>query len=342
MALTRRRFVLGSAILVAAGCVRQGPQAGGPASAYNELFRLERSGNKGRILVLMPATKQTREVWTGLSDELGREYALVAVRVDGREDAGTVTRAIVENTPRAIVLMNNPTVAAYAAYQAAQPRGTGFPPAVIVMTSFLDGQPFRIQRATGISYEVPLITVVTNLRKLLNTPIRRVGVVRRVRLREFVERQALLATHEGISVEQEVVSASPNAAELKRALRLVRQRSDALWVLNDDRLLTPQLIGDAWFPGVSERPFIPTIVGAAPLVSPVQSFGTFAMLPDHTALGVQAASLLFDLADADWILESTARAQLPLSTTTSIDLVQAREHFVLREGALTQVDRIVK
>jgi hypothetical protein len=189
---------------------------------------------------------------------------------------------------------------------------------------------------------VPLITVVTNLRKLLNTPIRRVGVVRRARLRDFVERQAGLAAHERISVEQEVVSESPNPSELKRALRLVRQRSDVLWVLNDDRLLSPRLIGDAWLPGVSERPFTPTIVGAAALVSSAQSFGTFAVLPDHTALGVQAASLLFDLADSHWTLEPTARPQLPLSTTTSIDLVQAKERFVLREGALAQVDRIVK
>jgi hypothetical protein len=232
-------------------------------------------------------------------------------------------------------------VAAYAAYQRAQPADRVFPPAVIVMSSFLEGQQLPVENATGIAYEVPLITVVTNLRKLVRAPIQRVGVVRRAELRQFVARQAALARHERIGVEEEIVSASPNASELKRAIRRVRLRADALWVLNDDRLLTPQLIGDAWLPGVSERPWIPTIVGAAPLVVPGQSFGTFAVLPDHTALGTQTASLLYDLADADWRLVPGARTQLPLSTTTSIDLRQASERFALRDGALSHVDRVM-
>ena len=35
------------------------------------------------------------------------------------------------------------------------------------MTSFLEGHPSQIASATGISYEVPLITAVTNLRKVI-------------------------------------------------------------------------------------------------------------------------------------------------------------------------------
>jgi hypothetical protein len=315
------------------------PQADG---AYKELFRLDAPEAKGTILVLMPDTPQTKEVWTALSDELRRAYSLVAVQVEARTDVDTVATAIARHSPQAIVLMNNPTVSAYAEYQKRASGGSRFPPAIIVMTSFLDGQAGAVQHSTGISYEVPLITVVTNLRRLIATPITRVGVVRKSQFRPFVDRQAKLAAAERIVVEQEEVGPSPNASELKRALRSVRQRSDVLWILNDDHLLSPRLIVDAWLPGVSERPWIPTIVGAAPLVSPQESFGTFAVLPDHAALGVQAASLLFDLADNEWNLEPDAGMQLPLSTTTTIDLAQAKERFRLREGALTHVDRILK
>jgi hypothetical protein len=290
----------------------------------------------------MPATPQTKEVWTGLSDELGKSYDLTAVEVATKSDVDIVRTALERHRPVAIVLMNNPTVAAYAEYQRSCPPNTQFPAAVIVMTSFLDGQPNVIQNGTGIAYEIPLITVVTNLRKVLATPMHRIGVVRRAQLRTFVERQAKLAAHEKIQVEQEEVGPSPNPSELKRALRLVRQRSDALWVLNDDHLLSPRLIVEAWLPGVTERPWIPTIVGAAPLVLPGESFGTFAVLPDHTALGVQAASLLFDLADEDWKIEPGARIALPVSTTTTLDLPQVKERFTLRDGALSQVDKILK
>jgi hypothetical protein len=167
-------------------------------------------------------------------------------------------------------------------------------------------------------------------------------VVVRGPLLGFVHRQASLASREQIRVNTETVSATPNPSELKRAIRRVKQRADALWILNDDHLLTSRLIADGWLPGLDERPFRPTIVGAASLVSAAQSFGTFAVLPDHTALGSQAASVLFDIADNDWKLPEGTEIQLPLSTTTTMDLVQVRERFALQADALTQVDRIVE
>jgi putative ABC transport system substrate-binding protein len=157
-----------------------------------------------------------------------------------------------------------------------------------------------------------------------------------------VERQAVLAQREQIRVLQERVGMNPNPSELKRALRRLKDRVDALWILNDDHLLTPRLITEAWVPGLNERPWNPAIVGAAALVSPEHSFGTFAVLPDHTALGSQAASLMFDIADNGWALPDDSSVQLPLSTTTTVDLVQVRERFRLREDALRQVDRVLE
>jgi hypothetical protein len=239
-----------------------------------------------------------------------------------------------------MVLMNNPTVAAYRSFQRAA-GATRFPPAVIVMTSFLSGHLTHVVSATGVSYEVPLITVVTNLRKVIASPIERVGVILRSPQRAFVQREAELARREQITVTEQEVSADPNWSELRWALRRLKGRVDALWILNDDRLLSPRLITEGWLPGLNERPYCPSIVGAASLVSSAQSFGTFAVLPDHAALGAQAAGLLFDLAENGWTVAPDAQVQLPLSTTTTVDLVQAKKRFSLREDALRQVDHIL-
>jgi hypothetical protein len=343
MALTRRCFLTALPFCAGAMLACSGPARNRkPDGAYAELFVVKPEQRpRGTILVCMPETRQTKEVWLGLNDELGRDFELVAVRLGGRGGASIIAQGVQRHRPAGLVLMNNPTVTAYRELQRTT-RPQHFPPAVVVMTSFLDEYQRQVADWVGISYEVPLITVVTNLRKLIATPIERVGVIHRTRFSGFVSRQASLARREQISVFPQPVSDNPNPSELKWALRRLKQQADAIWVLNDDRLLTPLLITEGWLPGLNERPFKPTIVGAASLVSPANSFGTFAMLPDHTALGVQAANLVFDLADNHFAIGQAGETQLPLSTTTTVDLVQARERFNLRADALKQVDRILQ
>ncbi|HEY6079956.1 MAG TPA: hypothetical protein VIW29_14180 [Polyangiaceae bacterium] len=344
MALTRRSFIAGVPALAGAGLLGCTAAVGERESATtgNVLYatRAAKAGSKS-ILVCMPDTRQTSEVWRGLSDELASEYELVALRAEGSNVSATIAGGIKRYQPSGLVLMNNPTVDGYRRLQA-QAKSTAFPPSVIVMSSFLEGNQAKLRGATGISYEVPLITVVTNLRKLIATPIDRIGVVHRPSLAGFVRRQAALAGREQTAVVSEEVSQAPNSSEIKRALRRLKQRCDAIWVLNDDRLLTPRLLADGWLHGLNEPRWVPTIVGAASLVSPSQSFGTFAVLPDHTALGGQAASLLLDIADNGWQLPGSGAAQLPLSTTTTVDLSQAKERFALRPSALAQVDKVLE
>jgi hypothetical protein len=342
MALSRRRFLLSVPLTgLGAACSSSAPLLRGAGGGVELATSTPPGPSKGTILVAMPETVQTREVWTGLRDELQRDYHLVAVRIDGPDAAPDLAAAMARHQPNGVVLMNNPTVAAYRAYQ--QQCGLKqFPPAIVVMTSFFDGHLAQIVTATGISYEIPLITVVTNLRKVIASPVEKVGVIVRPSLRGFVERQAAIAAREMIQVIEQPVSASPNSSEIKWALRKLKHRIDALWILNDDRLLTPRLIVEGWLPGLNERPYYATIVGAAGLVSARQSFGTFAVLPDHTALGVQAASMIFDLADNHWALPAGSDVQLPVSTTTTVDLVQVRERFSLRADGLQHVDRIVE
>lgn len=342
MALTRRDFVLSIplCILGSGACASTSQTLAAEGVVELATTAPEKTGSR-TIVVFMPETTQTKEVWTGLSDELGREFRLVAVRVDHASQSSIVAQAMSRYQPAGIVLMNNPTVRAYLHYQHAQPRGTGFPPAVIVMTSFVERESKTLVSATGISYEIPLITVMTNLRKLVKLEREKVGVVVREPIEPFVNEQIELAKREQVTVVVEKVSSDPNTSELKRALRNLKASADVLWILNDDRLLSPKLLADGWLPGLDERPWLPTIVGAGSLVSPVRSFGTFAVLPDHVALGAQAADMLLDIADNDWQLEPNPMVQLPLSTTTIMDLSQVKERFAMRDDALEQVDKIL-
>ena len=343
MALTRREFLSTLTLLsgLTLGC------AVGVKRTASSGRKLElgatRPENPGApvIIVCMPDTAQSREVWNGLSDELSHDYRLVAIQVERADESALIAAGIEQYRPSALLLMNNPTVGAYRKYQS-HANSRVFPPSVIVMTSFLEAQIERVIGATGITYEVPLITVMTNLRRLVKLTSERVGVIVREPLRAFISKQVALANRERIVAIQAVVSARPNASELKRAIRQLKDDVDVLWILNDDRLLTPQLISEGWLPGLDERPWLPTVVGARSLVSLGHSFGTLAVLPDHVSLGSQAANLLFDMADNGWQLPADAAVQLPLSTTVTIDLAQVKERFVMRADALEHVDRVLE
>ena len=339
MALTRRELLTlmaGSTALAACSGV---PIQSRGSRGYRELHK-NLSPGRETVLVCMPETSQTRQAWTGLNDELGQEFGLIAVRIEGRDDAAIIAEAVKRHRPASVVLMNNPTVTAYRRYESAL-KPTKRVPNVAIMTSFLQARRLG-PNATGVAYEIPLITSVTHLRKILAERIDRVGVIYRQSLARFVSEQRELAAREQITIVGEAVSEAPNESEIKRALRVLKNKTDAVWVLNDDHLLTPQLISKGWLPGLNERPWRPAIVGAESLVAAELSFGTFAVLPDHTELGTQAANVIFDIADEGWVLPSTYQTQAPLSIKTTLDLVQVRERFHLLPEALAHVDRVLK
>ncbi len=338
--MKRRSILVGISLsaLTASGCSSTAKQA--VIRPYREIEKANsKDGEAATVVVFMPNTAQAQEVWRGLRDEVSGEFNLIAVEAEG-DCQSSLAKGIDQHQPNAIVIMNNPTLSSYREYQRAN-AGQDFPPAFVVMTSFL-GQQSSLIATTGISYEVPLITVVTNLRKLVSTPVSRVGIIARPGLSGFIREQELLAQKEAVTAVVEQVSAQPNAAEIRRALRIIKQDCDAVWILNDNQLLTPRLISAGWVPGMNENPWLPVIVGAAPLVAPGANFGTFALVPDHPSLGAQLANMIFNLSDEDWILSETVAVEVPVSTVSTMDYGQATERLALRPDAVQKIDRVLR
>ncbi len=280
------------------------------------------------ILVVMPSKPQAERVWIGMKDELSSEFDLVVARFDDDASASDMSNAIRNATPVCVVLMNNSNVRLYRQYQQSQPEGTKFAPAVIVMTSFLQETVRSIKNATGISYEVPGVVQFVKLRSMIDAPVRKVGVVYRTQFSDFMATQRRLALRERIELVGYEVSRD-------------REHVDAIWVLNDNVLLSTPLLSSVWLTSVNPRHRIPVMVGVQTLVSKEYPVGTFAMLPDHVALGVQTANLIFDIADHDWKLEARDVA-LPISLRTVVDANEVRQQFVLKQGALDGVEQVTK
>lgn len=292
------------------------------------------------VLVVMPVSTDTYDVWRGLRDELADDFDIVTLRFDGTTTPQVIGAAIAATTPVCMVLMNNPTVRAYEQWQHAAPA-TAYPPTVVLMASFLSDLKGRITNAAGIAYEVPAITMFVNLRSFLDRPIRRIGVVYRRPLQAFIENQRKLAAIESFELIPFEVAAHPSVKELDRALHRLRDaKADAIWVPNDNGLFaTDEHIVSAWLPNL-EAARLPVAVGVRALVNARVAFGTFAVVPDHEAMGVQAASMILALASSGW--HADGKIALPISVKTVLDVARARRLFRLREDQVSRLDFVVQ
>jgi putative ABC transport system substrate-binding protein len=290
------------------------------------------------VFIAMPASPSFLEVRKSLVSEVRKTFDVRTFVVTPDTTAEELGAAIRRAKPACAVLMNNATMTLLRTYETSH-RGDRFPPTILLMASLIEEVQPTLEHATGIAYEVPGVTAFVNLRAVIDAPVRRVGVIYRPLLRKFVERQRRLAAREHIELVAVAVPTDVTAEGLRDALaQLIRGRKiDAIWMLNDNALVRDaQFLDDAWRAELREAK-VPLVVGAANLVDPASPLGTLAVVPDHEALGLQAANLIFELADDGWRVDAH-RVELPLSVKTVVDVKAARASFGLRPEALRHID----
>jgi hypothetical protein len=337
--LRRPLFVIACLLLALASCAGQSTSPA-PMTPTPRFDDAPRRAGKAAVLVVLPVSTHTREVWHTLRDELSTDFDVVTRTVHSETAAGELGREIARVRPRCIVLMGNLALNLYANHQKSQ-KGP-FPPGVVVMASFFEEQRSRLENTTGITYEIPGITTFVNLRSFIYRPVQRVGVLYRPLFKSYIKKQRELAAVEQVELVPVEVSTDPGPYEIRGALDdlIKKDRVDAIWVLNDNALLEPELIAKGWLKILHKHPTA-VVVGVGSLVDTRLHFGSFAMLPDHGALGVQTANLVFKLADEGWNAGATP-VELPLSVQSVVDLPWTRQHFQFREEALERIDRVVE
>ena len=294
------------------------------------------------LLLAMPPAADFQDVRRALITEVRKNFNVSTFLVTPGTAPADLAQAIARTSPACLVLMNNATVALYREYQETH-RDQPLPPAVVVMTLFLEEIQGNLKNTTGIAYEVPGVTAFVNLRSLIQAPIRRVGVVYRPAFRAFVERQKALAAREQIELVGAEVGKEVDGQGLRAALHslLASDKVDALWLLNDNELIkNTQFLDETWRAEIAAAK-VPLVVGVPNLVDPRTPLGSFAVVPDHEALGLQTANLIFELQENGWRADEHG-IELPLSVKTVVDLKQLRNTFGLKEDALRHIDRALE
>jgi ABC-type uncharacterized transport system substrate-binding protein len=330
---------LAALLLCLASCATTGSDQDASAQGVAAIADPPARADAPALLIAMPNSPNFVEVRKSLVSEVQKNFNIHTFAVKPETKAADLAAAIQVANPVCVVLMNNATINLYRQYQTANPTATT-PPAVLLMASFVEELQSQIRRATGIAYEVPGVTAFVHLRSVITTPINRVGVIYRPAFGNFVERQKSLAAKERVELISVSVPNDVTAAGLREALHNLAQghKVDAVWMLNDNALVRDEdFVDDAWRAELAEAK-LPLIVGVSNFVEPSSPLGTLAVVPDHEALGLQAANLIFDLSDNDWKIESHP-VELPLSVKTVVDIKLVRANFGLQPDALKHIDR---
>lgn len=251
-----------------------------------------------------------------------------------------IAARIEKTRPKAIVLLGNRPLWLYKTYQqsvAKQP----FPPSLALSALYVDRFLAGVANATGICYEIPAVTGLVQLRSLTEQPLRRIGVLYRAWMKTIYRHNRELAAAEefelvGVQLQDKVTFQQLNY----HLRRLLRSDIDALWVLNDNVLLSERFLQNAWLPAL-KRFDKPVVVGFERLTRPAIAFGTYAVSPDDYDLGLQGAEMLLDIKTAGWRAEGLAIAD-PLSTRKLLNLALSREKSIpINLGQLNELDKII-
>lgn len=308
------------------------------------LLLLDAIPAKDQILVLRRDGKDFADALKGLNEELKADFEFKDKIIEKKTEVSEIQADIASIKPKVVVLMDNSAITLYKKYQAGLKDGEPIIPSVSIMGVFIKDAIDDIKNACGISYEIPIVTSIVNLRAVLGSSMKKVGVIHREFLNDFVTKNREFCKMEGI----EIVDISlPNKSDdykklLKDGLKSLFEEKnvDVLWVPNDNAFLNIEIIQNVWVPAVKKHKK-PVVVGVELLVSPQLDFGTFAVLPDHVALGSQAAEMIYDIKDNDWQCDA-GRVDPPLAVFKIINLKQAKKNFNVSDEKLKVVDKAVK
>jgi hypothetical protein len=299
---------------------------------------------KEPILVLHPEGRDFDEVIRGMAREIGEDFTIEQRTIAPGAGIRAIAEPLRQTAPRLVILMDNRIISLYKSYQSSLPDSIAPAPSVSLMAASLDHEIVGLKSATGIAYEIPILTSALNLRDILKRPLPKIGIIHRDFLKDFVAGNREYCRREGIALTTVVLKDKEEdfGKAIRKGLRTLfeDENVDALWVPNDNALLTPALLREVWIPMLN-RFRKPVIVGVEALAQPGLGFGTFAVLPDHTELGRQLAETVLELSASGFSIPG-GKVRQPLSIIKVVNLPQARKIAGVGRENLGSVDRILE
>lgn len=292
-------------------------------------------------LIIRGKTDVFEEILSGLQDDLDNEVTITELIINKKTTAKDIFKMMKKQPPNIVILMGNKSVNLYAAYQN-QYKNENFPPAIAMGALFIDEFFPQLQNAMAIRFEIPAVTSAVAMRSIVSHSVKKIGVIYREWMSDIIEENKRYCLAEGIELVGIKLPNKMNnvSKHINLALEQLSKEVDAIWVLNDNGLLTQDAIVNAWLPQRKKSP-LPAIVGIKHFITKIP-LGSFAIVPDNYGLGAQAAGIIFDIKDNNWHIEH-ATVQQPFSIKKFINKVTLKNKGIkYQANMLNLVDEVIQ
>jgi len=300
------------------------------------------ANDSGVILILRASGGKFAETSKGIKDDLGDDFNLIEKVIKPEITLRDIENYIDTIKPKLIVLVGNTPIRLYTNYQKQNPERQ-FPPSVALSALYVDRLITQVKNSLGIRHEIPAVTSLVNIRSLVKQPVKRVGVLYRQWMKDYIELNAAFCRQEGIELVGVEIPNSISIQKVKYHLKhLLNKDIDALWVVNDNALLSSRLMQNVWVPNIKQFNK-PVVVGVEGLTATALNFGTFSVVPDQYALGVQGAGLIGDIMDEQMWELGKNKIYEPLSVKKLLNLkLMKKRNIQVNESKLETLDYLIQ
>ncbi|KMQ49817.1 hypothetical protein CHISP_3281 [Chitinispirillum alkaliphilum] len=284
------------------------------------------------LIVFRGESDKFSEVVESMRSELESEFTIVEHVI--RDVNPQLVINAMKSEPEIVVLMENNSINSYIQYQ--RTTGDTLTPSVCLMAANVGNLIQHVKNSTAIDYEVSILTTLMVLRNNNLSYVDKIGVIYRSNFGGFVEQNRKTLEQEGVELVAIEINDNNISGSIQRELRnLHRMGVDALWIPNDNVLLNSSTIS-AWQSFTRTAPY-PVIVGVENLLRTNFRIGDIGNVPDHEELGIQAASIVWEIFDnefvvPEWLLGQTA---IPFTIESSYNPDRLRRFFE-RRGVFTR------
>jgi hypothetical protein len=254
------------------------------------------------LVALVPASGPFMNVLDEIMDQLGSGYHIDVIDISKNPSGKTIADQCSSNNATGLILMDTKAIKEVVELEKLYGNIKALPKFVF-MTLQAKLTAAALSNTAGITFEVPLYTLVTNFRIISQKEIYKIGIFYRKTFEHSIEESMKLLEKEKIAVNSQCIDCDQNnKTSIDNVLSLMNDswermvatdKVDVFVIPADNLIVNPKSLAEFWI-GTIKNKHLPIIATIDLLASEKFGAAVFTADPDLAQLGNQAASQIME------------------------------------------------